>query len=207
MNKSKSLTYKPTRITLLAVCITLVVAVAFVSFKAKDENVPTKGADKQTSQKAFMQVYKVLMSPRCLNCHPAGDVPLQGEDSHLHTMGVQRGEDGNGVYALKCTNCHQPKNTPGFHMPPGNPTWKLPESHMKLVFEGKSPRQLAIQLKDPNQNGGKTMEQLFHHIAEDSLVLWGWNPGDGRALPPLKHDEFMKQFRLWLDNGVAVPDK
>jgi hypothetical protein len=32
------------------------------------------------------------MSPRCMNCHPAGDVPLQGDDSHIHTMLPQRGK-------------------------------------------------------------------------------------------------------------------
>src|ERR687883_476581 len=51
---------------------------------------------------AFLDVYKVLMHPRCLNCHPPGDVPLQGDDSHLHIQNVKRGEDGKGKYALKC---------------------------------------------------------------------------------------------------------
>src|SRR5579859_1407565 len=69
--------------------------------------------DSAASAKAFLQVYKVLMSPRCMNCHPAGDIPLQGEDSHLHAMSPQRGIDGKGVYAMKCSNCHQPTNTPG----------------------------------------------------------------------------------------------
>ncbi len=74
--------------------------------------------DSAGSVKAFLSAYKVLMSPRCMNCHPAGDVPLQGDDSHLHTQGVQRGPDGKGVYALKCSNCHQPANSPGLHAPP-----------------------------------------------------------------------------------------
>src|SRR5664279_860241 len=71
------------------------------------------------SQKAFLAAYKVLMSPRCMNCHPSGDIPLQGDDSHLHTQGVKRGMDGKGLYAMKCKNCHQDANTPGEHMPPG----------------------------------------------------------------------------------------
>src|SRR6476660_2616760 len=40
--------------------------------------------DSVGSVKAFMKVYKVLMSPRCMNCHPAGDAPLQGDDNHVH---------------------------------------------------------------------------------------------------------------------------
>ncbi|MDR3711637.1 MAG: hypothetical protein P4L51_02390 [Puia sp.] len=165
-----------------------------------------KVPDSVLSKRHFLEVYKVLMSPRCMNCHPSGDAPLQGEDSHIHTMGVQRGLDGRGLYALKCTNCHQPQNTPGLHMPPGNPKWKLPPSYMKMVFQGKTPRQLAAQLLDKTQNGGKNKAQLIDHVTHDMLVASGWNPGEGRALPPLTHKEFARQFKLWLDKGGYLPD-
>src|SRR5437764_15361324 len=69
-------------------------------------NAATNRADSIVSANAFMDVYKVLMSPRCMNCHPAGDIPLQGEDNHLHTMYPRRGKDGHGIYAMKCSNCH-----------------------------------------------------------------------------------------------------
>jgi len=157
------------------------------------------------SKKAFLAAYKVLMSPRCMNCHPAGDIPLQGDDSHLHTQGVKRGLDGKGVYALKCANCHQPQNTPGLNMPPGNPKWHLPPANMKMVFQGKSPRELAAQLKDPNRNGNKTLDQLIDHVSNDQLVLGGWNPGDGRKLPPLSHADFAKNFKAWIDKGAYLP--
>jgi hypothetical protein len=153
-----------------------------------------------------MEVYKVLMTPRCMNCHPSGDVPLQGDDSHLHFQNVKRGPDGKGKYALKCANCHQETNLAGLNMPPGNPVWQLPKPEMPLVFQGRTPAQLARQIKDPAQNGGKTLEQLIHHVAEDKLVLWGWDPGDGRTKPPLSHEEFVKQMRIWIDNGAAIPE-
>src|SRR5215468_12386787 len=70
---------------------------------------------------AFLDVYKVLMHPRCMNCHPSGDAPLQGDDSHPHAQNVKRGPDGKGKYALKCANCHQLTNLRGENMPPGNP--------------------------------------------------------------------------------------
>lgn len=159
------------------------------------------------SKKAFLAAYKVLMSPRCMNCHPKGDVPLQGDDSHLHTQNVQRGVDGKGVYALKCSNCHQPENTPGVHTPPGNPNWHLPPANMKMVFEGKSPRELAAQLKDFKRNGNKTMAQLIDHVTNDKLVLGGWNPGEGRTLPPATHAEFAKNFKEWIDKGAYLPSK
>jgi len=50
--------------------------------------------DAEASRAAFMQVYRVLTSPRCQNCHPAGDAPLQGDDSHVHTQNVKRGGRG-----------------------------------------------------------------------------------------------------------------
>src|ERR1700750_3009625 len=108
--------------------------------------------DSVESVKAFMKVYKVLMSPRCMNCHPSGDAPLQGDDSHVHTMNVVRGPDGTGMYAAKCSNCHQSSNAPGLHTPPGNPKWQLPPADMKMVFQGRSARQLAMQIMNYNQN-------------------------------------------------------
>ena len=159
------------------------------------------------SAKAFLAAYKVLMSPRCMNCHPAGDIPLQGDDNHLHTQGVKRGVDGKGVYALKCANCHQPQNTAGLNMPPGNSKWHLPPANMKMVFQGKSPRQLAAQLKDPKRNGNKTLAQLIDHVTSDQLVLGGWNPGDGRTLPPMSHADFAKNFKAWIDKGAYLPSK
>src|SRR4029453_13250710 len=92
--------------------------------------------DSVESVAAFMKVYKVLMSPRCMNCHPSGDVPLQGDDNHLHEMLPQRGPQGKGLYAMKCTNCHQPTNLSGPHTPPGDPNWHLPPANMKMGFEG-----------------------------------------------------------------------
>ena len=99
--------------------------------------------DDAGSRAAFLEAYKVLMHPRCMNCHPAGDVPLQGDDSHLHAQNVKRGPDGKGKYALKCANCHQETNLPGENMPPGNPNWHLPPPEMPLVFQGKTPGELA----------------------------------------------------------------
>lgn len=160
--------------------------------------------DSATSVKAFASVYKVLMSPRCMNCHPAGDIPLQGDDSHLHTMAPQRGTDGKGVYAMKCTNCHQPANLPGVHTPPGNPDWHLPPATARMVFQGRTPNQLAKQLVDPKQNGGKNMAQLLEH-AHDGLVVAGWNPGEGRTLPPMSHAAFTNAWTTWIKTGAFAP--
>jgi hypothetical protein len=160
--------------------------------------------DSVASVKAFNKVYTVLMSPRCMNCHPSGDVPLQGDDSHLHTMFPKRGTDGKGVTAMKCANCHQPQNTPGVHTPPGNPNWHLPPADMKMVFQGRSAHDLAKQLVDPAQNGHKNMQQLIEH-ADDGLVLSGWNMGEGRTAPPMSHAAFKKLWIEWIKTGAYAP--
>lgn len=162
--------------------------------------------DEAASREAFLAAYKVFMSPRCMNCHPKGDAPLQGDDSHIHSQNVKRGPDGKGKFALKCANCHQEANLPGENMPPGNPNWHLPKPETPLVFQGKSPAELARQLKDPKHNGGKTLEEILKHVTEDKLVLAGWDPGDGRTKPPMTHEEFAKKVREWIDKGAAIPD-
>ena len=181
--------------------------------KTESDSVPTASRsqahvpirkDSVASVKAFASVYTVLVSPRCMNCHPAGDVPLQGDDNHLHSMTPHRGTDGKGIYAMKCSNCHQPTNTPGLHTPPGNPEWHLPPAKMRMVFQGRTQHQLARQLVDPKQNGGKNLEKLLEH-ADDGLVLAGWNPGEGRTLPPLSHAEFKKAWYTWLKTGAYAP--
>lgn len=190
----------------------LPLAVAFagvVTLSARPEAASRAQAaerDDAGARTAFHRVYAVLTHPRCLNCHPSGDAPLQGDDSHVHMQNVKRGEDGRGKYALKCANCHQDANVRGLNMPPGTATWHLPRKDMPLVFQGRSPRELADQLKDAKRNGGKTLEQLVEHVSTDALVLWAWEPGDGRTKPPLSHAEFAKIFRKWVEKGAASPE-
>lgn len=162
--------------------------------------------DAAESRAAFVAAYPVFLHPRCMNCHPTSNMPLQGDDSRPHAQNVQRGPDGKGLYALKCANCHQPANMPGLNMPPGNPNWHMLPPEMPMVFEGKTPAQLARQLKDRRQNSGKTLEQLLHHVTEDKLVLGGWDPGDGRTKPPMSHAEFTQLMRLWIEKGAAIPE-
>lgn len=203
----------PVKAITISAVILSVIAVTTLAFKEKNDftnDVKYAGInndinkDSVESVEAFMKVYKVLMSPRCMNCHPAGDVPLQGDESLLHTMSPKRGKDGKGVYAMKCSNCHQPANTPGLHTPPGNPEWHLPPADMKMVFQGRTPQQLAKQLVDPKQNGHKTLDQLLEH-ANDTLVKAGWNPGEGRTLPPMSYAEFSKAWVTWIKKGAYAP--
>ena len=163
-----------------------------------------KKKDSIASVKAFNKVYQVLMHPRCMNCHPSGDVPLQGNDSHIHTMLPQRGEDGKGLYAMQCPNCHHSKSVPGENTPPANPNWHLPPADMKMVFEGKSAHELAKQLVNPDLNGHKSMEDLIEH-ANDTLVKAGWAMGGKRVPPPLTYEEWKSEWLKWIKTGAYAP--
>ncbi|RZJ75534.1 MAG: hypothetical protein EOO45_05315, partial [Flavobacterium sp.] len=90
--------------------------------------------------------------------------------------------------------------------PPGHKDWHLPPADMKMVFEGRTPHQLAKQLLDPKQNGNKDMKKLIEH-ADDDLVLTGWNPAEGLAHPPLSHKEFKEAWITWLEKGAYIPKK
>jgi cytochrome c5 len=162
--------------------------------------------DDAGARAAFLAAAPVFFHPRCMNCHPSGDQPLQGDDSHPHTQNVRRGPLGNGVYGMKCSACHQQANTPGLHMPPGAVIWRLPPPKMPMVFQGETPRQLCEQLKDPKQNGGRTLAGIVEHVSNDKLVGWGWDPGEGRTLPPLSRAEFARELSTWVQKGAACPD-
>src|SRR5580698_4365813 len=82
---------------------------------------------------AFEAIVPVLRHPRCMNCHSSGDFPRQGDDRHVHNMDVRRGPDGNGAIPVRCGSCHQEKNSPGLHAPPGAPGWHLPSPAMPMV--------------------------------------------------------------------------
>jgi hypothetical protein len=190
------------RVVALAILVMVLVVVAIANMHAAPAHAKPDAA---ASAKAFLEVHKVLTSPRCQNCHPAGDAPLQGDDSHVHLQNVKRGNDGHGITAMRCETCHQTANLAGDHMPPGNPKWGLPSPQHKMVFVGRTPAELCRQLKDPKQTGGRSLQQLLEHVADDELVAWGWNPGDGRALPPLSRQDTVAQIKIWIDGGAACP--
>ncbi len=153
----------------------------------------------------FLEFVTVLRHPRCMNCHSRGDFPRQGDDGHPHTMNVRRGPEGHGVTAEKCSTCHQDHNLAGAHMPPGAPNWGLPPANMPMMWEGLSDGQICRSFKDPKQNKNRNLDQLVEHLTEDKLVMWGWNPGEGRTPVPMPHDEFSAKVKQWQAAGAPCP--
>jgi len=162
--------------------------------------------DNAASVSAFLKAYPVFLDPRCVNCHPMGDQPLQGNNGRPHAMNVRRGPEGMGKNGLWCVTCHQSEGVPGPHMPPSAPGWELPPEDTPMVFENQSPRKLCEHLKDPAQNGGRSPEEVVDHVKEAPLVLWGWNPGEGRTPVAIPHQEFVKTMSEWARNGASCPE-
>jgi hypothetical protein len=161
--------------------------------------------DDAKARELFTSIIPVLKHPRCLNCHATGDYPRQGDDNHIHTQNVRRGLTGLGKYGQKCSTCHQEQNVAGLNMPPGAPNWHLPPAKIPMIWEGKTPGEICRQIKDPKQNNGKTIAQIVEHVTADKLVMWGWNPGEGRKPVPMPHDEFARRFQDWARFGAACP--
>jgi hypothetical protein len=151
----------------------------------------------------FTELGKVLTHPRCLNCHPAGDRPRQGDVSRLHQPPVERGPDGYGLPAMRCPICHQGANYDPAGMP-GNAIWHL--APREMGWEGKTLAEICAQIKDPARNGNRSPHDLIEHIGDDHLVGWAWAPGYGRRPVPGTQKQARALVEAWVNTGSACPN-
>lgn len=160
-------------------------------------------ADEQARSVAlFEEAGKVISHPRCVNCHPKGDMPLQGADSQPHEPPVFRGEANFGVAGMHCTTCHMEENVDQAGVP-GHPEWHL--APIEMAWHDVSLAEICLQIKDPARNGGKSLDELHHHMAEDSLVGWGWNPPPGLEPAPGDQATFGELIGAWIETGAHCP--
>lgn len=155
----------------------------------------------QNGLRAFADIASVLRHPRCLNCHPAGDVPRQTDARLAHFPPVTRDADDHGAIGMRCGTCHQAENQ--FNGVPGAPGWSV--APRSMAWEGLNDHDLAEQLKDPRRNGGRTLPQIVEHLNNERLVLWAWHPGENRSVPPLTHEQFVKRVEDWIAAGAPSP--
>ena len=162
----------------------------------------------ERSRALFNEAAKVITHPRCMNCHPATERPLQGDDKRPHMPPVVRGEGGHGAAGAPCATCHTDTNVTlreraSYRSIPGNPRWHLAPAEM--AWEGKSLGEICRQIKDPARNGGRDLKLLHEHMAEDDLVGWGWDPGAGRQPAPGNQKIFGDLIQAWIDTGAECP--
>ncbi|MCK7592305.1 hypothetical protein [Pseudomarimonas salicorniae] len=156
----------------------------------------------QRAHALFAEIGRVIQHPRCVNCHPRTDRPLQGDDGALHQPLVVRGLGGMGRPGMLCNTCHLAEN---FGNVPGNPKWHLAPASM--AWEDVPLAGICEQIKDPQRNGGKSLEALGKHMAEDELVGYGWNPPAHLQPVPGDQQQFGQLFQAWLDAGAHCPPR
>ena len=156
----------------------------------------------ERSRALFTEAGKVLLHPRCVNCHPAGDSPLQGEAGRPHEPPVPRGLGGTGPVGMRCRACHMKENFDPAGVP-GAEQWVL--APRRMAWEGFTLGEVCAQVKDPERNGGRTLEEIVEHMSEDHLVGWGWHPGVGREPAPGSQEAFGELIAAWVETGAACP--
>src|SRR5438094_6734420 len=105
-------------LSMLVVFVTCIALSTRASIEITDK-VSAVGPKLADGLAAWEQVYSVLTSPRCINCHTATDYPQQGDNRHRHFANVIRGSEGKGVPALNCVGCHQAANADSTGVPGG----------------------------------------------------------------------------------------
>lgn len=162
----------------------------------------------QRSAAMFEEMGKVLTHPRCLNCHPKGDSPSQGDGMDAHMPPVIRGAADFGAPGMTCNTCHGAENyqvvgAGGIESVPGHEPWVL--APIEMAWVDKTLGEICEQLKDPARNGDRSLDEIHEHMATDGLVGWGWKPGDGRSAAPGSQEAFGELTRAWIDTGAACP--
>ncbi len=173
---------------------------------AAPSSAQTPADGRARSAELFLQAAKVITSPRCLNCHPADRVPTQGDDMHAHVPLVNGGRYGVGTPAMPCRSCHGTTNTPtlgSIASIPGSPAWGLASASM--AWQGKSPREICLQIQDPARNGGRTLRKISEHMTNDPVVGWAFQPGEGRTPAPGTQAQLGALIDAWIASGAQCP--
>jgi len=120
-------------------------------------------------------------------------------------MNVKRGEGGLGVPDLRCTICHGAENLAKLHGPPGDKVWHL--APVEMVWWKKSSAEICEQIKDPERNGDRTLEEVAVHVRDDGLVAWAWawDPGPGCEPAPGSAQETHDLLVKWTAEGAPCP--
>ena len=57
----------------------------------------------ERSRSIFLETTRVMLHPRCRNCHPDGNTPTPDDEGRVHDPPVVRGPADHGAPAFECT--------------------------------------------------------------------------------------------------------
>jgi len=159
--------------------------------------------DQQARSRAlFEEMGRVILSPRCLNCHPRTDQATQGDRMIVHRPMISRGPGGFGAAGMHCATCHHADNFDPAGVP-GDPAWRM--APVAMGWQQLSLGQICSRIVDSRTNGGRGLPALVRHLREDHLVGWAWHPGAGRTSAPGTQQEFGDLANAWMLTGAHCP--
>lgn len=195
---------------LLTLLLSSIISISFSEGDLEKNTLVEKFKDQKAevseSELAFNIMMKAITHERCINCHPTDNVPKQGSEGNPHRFEITR---INVDAATNCNTCHQASNN-DFSGVPGAPHWSLaPES---MGWQGLSKTEIARIMMDPATNGNRSAEDILHHLTEDELVLWAWEPGvdaNGvpRETPPVSREDYIAAVKKWIALGAQIPSE
>lgn len=161
---------------------------------------------------AWERIYEVASHPRCANCHTgASDRPMWSGPSYgktrPHGMNIRAGESRIGAEFVLCQTCHSHTEHPqdiAHAAPRVGMTWQL--APVEADWFGRSSQEICAQLRDPEQNGGRTFQELAEHLDHDLILHWAWNPGPGREPAPYNLQEHVHDVLAWGIAGMPCPE-
>ncbi len=194
---------------ILAALVSLFAPAPFAASFAQTAQQQEPVVDRQRGLAEWEKVNAVFSHPRCANCHvedehPRWSGPHYG-GTRFHAFNVQRGDDGSGFgnAGLRCSTCHFETNSQVLHGPPGAENWHLAPAEM--VWFGKTSAEICEQIKDPERNGDRSLQEVATHVRDDALVAWGWDPGPGREPAPGSAEETYEAILAWEAAGAPCP--
>lgn len=160
---------------------------------------------------AWSRIYEVTSHPRCSNCHTGpSDRPMwsganYGPKPRVHAMNIRAGQSRIGAETLPCATCHGVQNGDVPHSPPGTPVgWML--APVEAHWFGQSSNTICQQLRDPERNGGRTLNEVAQHLGHDLILRWAWAPGPGREPAPYSLQEHVDDLLVWGVAGAPCPE-
>ncbi len=177
---------------------------------------PEGSVDPVQGLAAFERIYAVATSPRCANCHVGADnIPMWSGSSYgearPHGMKIDAGESRIGSETQQCSTCHITTTDldSELHAPPHfGIDWQL--APVEFEWFGKSEQEICEQLRTPETNGDRDWQGLVDHLGHDASlsgpVLWSWNPGEGREVPPGTLQDHVNDMIIWGAAGQPCPE-
>ncbi len=193
---------------LMVTPVAIGLSVTFVTAESTiDVTPPAPGSvSKADGLAAWSRIYEVTSHPRCSNCHTgASDRPMWSGPSYgktrAHGMNIRAGESRMGVEYVPCATCHvtnlnaSSTNETPHTAPQVAAPWRL--APIEADWFGRSSQEICTQLRDPDRNGDRTLEDIAAHLDHDVILHWAWNPGGGREAAPYSLQEHVTDILAW----------